>query len=168
MMDVTNVFALFFPSFQMNCFLTFLLIASALSTATNQTCTELPSGTYMTSIGYNKRLAISTMDAGKIFIGAVLIEDKEDPFDEEEIAEWNVYERMLNSVVEYEMGPDCKLKITDPDSRYAWYQMFAVISYSIGQYAGIEGLVGKYDPESDSLILGGWMELSKQKQEASN
>jgi hypothetical protein len=107
------------------------------------------------------------LDAGKIFIGAVLIEDKEEPFDEE-ITEWNASKRMLNTVVEYEMGPDCKLKITDSESQNAWFRMFAVISYYIGQYAGIEGLVGKYDPASDSVILGGCMEFPKQKREALN
>ncbi len=121
-------------------------------------CTQLPGGTYRTSLGPGRFLTIETVDQSRIFVGTQVDESEGVDVDN---PTWASYEKALNGFVEFEMEPDCSLKITDYKSQQVWRSMFVVLSDYMGQYVGIHGLVGKYDAQQDSVVLGGWLALPR-------
>ena len=141
---------------------TFAFLSVVSATTVSPSCTELPSGTFKTHIGFNKFVTLKTLTPKTMEIGTHVVPDPDDVMDEDDLIKWSNYQAMLDSVVEVSIEPDCSLTITDPESMDAWHRMILVLSDYLGMYVGtMSGVFGKYDAVSDSIFVGGGVELKK-------
>ena len=141
---------------------TFAFLSVVSGTTASPSCTELPSGTFKTHIGFNKFVTLTKLASTTMAIGTHVVPDPDDVMDDDDRIKWGKYQAMLDSLVEVSIEPDCSLTITDPESMEAWHRMILVLSDYLGMYVGtISGVFGKYDAVSDSIFVGGGVELKK-------